>query len=293
MGARVFRLLPWILLQPYAVVAQPSVAKFKELLSAPSAIEQISAERRYSASSKPTDYYFGRWQSNGFVLSVSTNAQNVDRGGPVGSLTQAFGRYDDLLWQVYGANRPLKIGTVRSLGSKSELPVSSYWASVDLGRLLNFGIDHLRPGEVNWIGNTYLNTNHSHNVVVSGEVGTNVSGQVTHATMNISILSESPFSPGEVVRRHRWELEYQYNRSISDTYPAVIKRYVLRQQDRFLRDEIHIHSLKLATGVMQPALFAYDPYVLPDSWILRGTNNTFYYTAADGTARPVPTASSP
>jgi hypothetical protein len=274
---------------PAVVTAQPSLPRFRELLSSPPAIEEILAERRYEGS-KPPDFYFGRWQSNAFLLSISTNAEHVKVGGTKTSLAQVFARSDDLLWQVFGVNRPLKIGVLNSVGPRSELMVGTYWASVDLGRLLNCGIDHLKPGQVRWAGTSFSGTNESGSAVVTGEAVTNARGQVVQLTMNIVASPDRPSATPPAAKTHHWEIEYQFTNSISDLYPSVMKRYVLRDGRRFLRDEIHVHSIRLAKGVMSPELFAYEPFVISNSLILRATNNAFYQTASNGVVRAVSVA---
>jgi hypothetical protein len=86
-------------------------------------------------------------------------------------------------------------------------------------------------------------------------------------------------------RTHHWEIEYQYDNSISELYPTVVKRYVLRSTDRFLRDEIHIHSIKIAKKALPPELFTYQPFIYTNSQVFWGTNNDFYYIDKTGATR--------
>lgn len=156
--------------------AQPTAATFRQLISSPPIIEEIVAERRYEGT-KPTDFYFGRWQTNAFLLSVLTNLPNIERGGGAGDLTDVRAYFDDQAWTVFGANRPLKIGSLNTISPSNELVVALHWASFDLGRLLNAGIEHLKPRQVIWTSDlTFIGTNDANPIVVSGTLKTNSSG---------------------------------------------------------------------------------------------------------------------
>jgi len=263
--------------------------RFKDLISSPPVVEELLAERRYNGS-KPTDYYYARWQSNAFLISIATNRQHVALGGGDKELAQVYSRFDDLCWTVFGVKRPLKIGSLGDISPTNELVLGTYWASIDIGRILNCGVDHLKPGEVTWTANTYRVTNESGRAIVSGEARTNLSGVVTQISMDISAWPR-PLNPRDSLPiNYYWQLEYQYDQSVSDLYPSVIKRYVIKPKERLLRDEIHIHSITTGTSALPRDAFAYAPFVRTNSWILHATNDSFIYKDKSNVFQLVQTA---
>ena len=122
--------------------------------------------------------------------------------------------------------------------------------------------------------------------MVSGTLKTNSSGVVIGATMEMLLRPQSANSSNIGPRIHQSELEYEYDTSISDVFPAVIKRFVV-QPKRFLRDEIRLHRIKLSAQPMAKEAFAYEPFVNTNSWVLHGTNDGFFYIDRQGAKQPL------
>jgi len=262
---------------PESSSAQLKVAEFRELLSSPPIIEEFIAERRYDGP-KPTDFYFGRWQSNAFLLSASSNLELIERGGGSTNLADVRGRFDDEAWAVFGANRPLKIGDLHSVSSSNELVMASDLALDSIGRFLNAGIEHMKPRQIVWRSDTeYAGTNDANTIIVSGVLKTNSTGGVVGASMVIAVRPGLGITGGASPIQHKWELEYEYDRTVSTKFPSTIKRFVIKPDRRFLRDEIRFHRVRLANVPLAKSLFSFEPFIFTNSWVFRGTNDGFVY----------------